>query len=756
MDIPFYEPFTIRDLAGVRGEIERLGLDLRVEEDVSRLLEETRVGDRRLANRFCVQPMEGHDAEEDGAPGVLTHRRYIRYATGGFGLIWVEATAVCAAGRAHRAQLHLHGGTQAAFASWVDEIRCTARAEWGRDVMLILQMSHSGGEDRLEPVGDAFIEAATLAGEAGFDGVDLMCCGEGVLAKRLAARPANNEGSFADRSRLHCEILRGIRERCPDLLLAVRLSAYNATRSPYGFGVDGADYRRVDPAEPNQFARMLRDSGVSMLSVTAAGPNLRESEERRAMEPLSDHEAPHEHPLMALARQLELARALRTAVPGMSVVGGGFTWLRQFLPQGAAGAVRDGAIDIAGMGRSALAYPDAPADLMRDGGLEPGKCCMVCYACARLLQDEKPVGCMIRDAAVYGAERDEPGPVDPARRVHEARRCHQCEAAPCIAASPTGTEIPTCLSLFARGRTQEAYEVIRRSDPLPELTAQLAPGWLESEGACIESALSGSPVPIQDLQYAISWTARREGQTGLRMTGEPSGRRVAVVGGGPAGMACTVRLLERGHCVVVIEGADCLGGVPERVVPNRRFSGAKAEMDAILGPAQAAGRLGLRCSTRLGGEISLQELLESHDAVLLAAGLWQERSIGNGNGITNGLQFLQRAKGNGWKRFPRRVAVLSGGDSAMDVAVTAKALGADEVYVVYGGPRSDMHWHLTESWFATEGVHLRVNAPARGYEFDRDGALRGMVLNDAATGSHGSESLLHADLVVEADSPSGP
>ena len=525
MEIPGYQPFYLKSLAELCAEIARLGIDIPADTDLARMAQPLAIGRKTIPNRLCAQPIAGGDAAPDGAPGELTRRRYRRYAEGRFGLIWVELTA---AGSAERpGQLCLNEGTLAAFRSIVEEMRASVADK----PTVIIQLTSGSTE--------ALIRAAMLAAEAGFDGVDFQCSRE-TLAEVLAA----------------------VKKRAPALLLATRLCAYDAVRG--GFGVSPADFRKPDLAEPIRFVQRLRESGLALLNVTAASPRLRGP--ARGVQARRDSENPDEHPLMTLDRQLHLSRALREAVPGLPVVGSGFSWLRQFVPEVAAGVLRDGIMDFAGLGRGALAYPSAPAEIFARGRMEAGSACMVCFACSQLRDEGETVGCVLRDPAVYGPVYRQMRRFDADQLLAGAARCHLCEAAPCVATSPTATDIPGFIQAFRNGDESRAYEIIRECDPLPELTARLSPAWMESEGACIETTLTGTPVPILDLQYTIAWRARERGETGVRFTAEATGKRVAIVGGGPAGIAAAIRLIELGHTVDLYEQSG----------PPRRRSRARA------------------------------------------------------------------------------------------------------------------------------------------------------------------------------------
>jgi NADPH-dependent glutamate synthase beta subunit-like oxidoreductase/2,4-dienoyl-CoA reductase-like NADH-dependent reductase (Old Yellow Enzyme family) len=702
VEIPGYQPFYISSPDDLRAEIARLGLGIPVEDDPAALAAGLTIGRTRVPNRFCAQPIAGGDAEATGAPGELTRRRYIRAARGGFGLIWVEMTA---AGPPEKSgQLGLHEETVLAFAALLREMRDGVAEK----PVVILQLA----AERLEKL----IRAALLAAEAGFDGVDLQCARD-ALPMALAE----------------------LQKQAPGLLLTTRLCVYEANRG--GFGVSVTDYRQPDLAGPIDFVRRLRDSGLALLNVTAASPAL--SGTARGVTGKSDAENPDEHPLTTLNRQLRLAHSLRAAFPALPVVGSGWSWLRQFVPQVAAGALRAGMIDFAGLGRGALAHPSLPQEVLAHGALEGGEECMICGACSQLRAAGEVVGCVLRDPEVYGPVYRHMRRFDGDSLLAGAHRCHLCEAAPCIRASPTGANIPAFIQAFRQGDESGAYEILRERDPLPELTAQFSPAWLESEGACIETTLTGTPVPILDLQLAIAWRARGRGQTGVRLPAEPSGKSVAIVGGGPTGLAATIRLLELGYSVDLYEQSQRLGGVPERVLAAHRHLSSQAEIEAILSPALAAGRLRLNFGVTLSGDLALADLRRSHSAVLVATGLWQQRSLGTARGVLGGLVFLESSG----LVVPDRVAILAGGDSAMDAARVVQSRGAKEIFVVFGGPRSAMHWHMPESWLATPGVHAMMHWQPLSYETDRDGQVCGVRLRHAKMAL---ETVLPVGMVIEA------
>jgi NADPH-dependent glutamate synthase beta subunit-like oxidoreductase/2,4-dienoyl-CoA reductase-like NADH-dependent reductase (Old Yellow Enzyme family) len=703
MELPGYEPFYLESVGALRAEIARLGLEVPVEEDNAVLGGSLCVGPTVIPNRLCAQPISGADASEDGSPSEHTRQRYRAYAEGAFGLIWVERTAAFIPETAR--QLCLSPATFPGFAAMVADIKAASLAP----PVVVLQLA----PDR--PA--ALVNAARLAREAGFDGVDLQ--GEPELLPDLLSR---------------------VRAEVPDLLLATRLCVYEAVRD--GFGVSPADFRIPDTTRPFEIVERLRKAGLRMLNLTCSSPVLKGPE--RGVRSKADHELTDEHPLMVLSRQLSLARSFRVRFPGIPIVGSGLSWLRQFVPHVAAGAVARGGMDIAGLGRSALAYPGLPLQVFSGRTLDPERTCMVCFACAQLQRGGRPVGCVLRTPDRYGPVYRDMRRLDDDRLRAGAARCHLCEAAPCSAKSATRTDIPAFIKAFREGREGDAYSVIRAGNPLPRLVSQTSPFWLEDEGACIETTLTGKPVPIRDLQYAIAWRAGERGATGVAIPAACSGKTVAVVGGGPAGIAAAARLLELGHRVGLHETSDTLGGVPSRLLArNRAIANPVEEIDALLGCAIESERLKISFGSTLGSNVFLPQLQARYDAVLLAVGLWKERSLGPAEGVLGALDFLEQWRGP----VPSRVAVLAGGDAAMDACVALEARGASELFVVFGGPRHALHWHMSEGWFANRGVHALMHWQPLGYALAASGRVNGVQMRHT---EFLLETVLHVDLVIEA------
>ena len=793
-----HKRFHLRDLDLLRGELAELGVNLPIDEDLSPLGEQVAVGRHQSPNRFVVQPMEGFDSTGDGSPGELSFRRYARYAAGGWGLIWFEATAVLDEARSNPRQLCLHHQNVDAYARLVDQTRRTALEAFGHEVVLVIQLTHSGRyskptgmprpmiahhsavldpkhhlpddyplvtDEYLDRLQDVYVEAAKLAARAGFDGVDVKSCHRYLVSELLAShtRQGKYGGSLENRSRLLRESLRKIAEAVPEVFVTTRMNVYDAIPHPYGFGVDRDNYELPDLSEPMELIGQLRRIGIPLLNVSIGNPYYNPHFGRPYDRPVHGACEPDEHPLAGVARFIDVTRRIQQQFPDLRVVAGGYSWLRHLMPYVAAGAIRSGWATLAGQGRGAFAYPDSPKDVLTKGRMDPAKTCVTCSGCTQIMRDGTRTGCVVRDNEVYGPEykRGRRFAIDHLRE--QARRCQDCETATCTAGCPAHVDVPAFVRAFADDDVPEAYEVLRRANVLPEMCACVCPAEVQCEGGCLERIFSDRPVPIRDIQLIVSRLARLDGLTGVRLPDVASGRRVAVVGGGPAGLACTIRLLEKGHAVTLFEKGPRLGGAPDSVIPQARYEDAAAEVDAILAPAVAAERIELKFGFALGEEVSLAELQEQYDAVFLGLGLARSTSLGNADGVVDALAFLQQAKRGTITSLSRPVAVLGAGNTAIDAALTAQGLGARDVYVVYRRSFAEMPaWPNERDRLLESGCHLLILTQPLGYETDEAGKLTGLRIARTVLGEPDesgrrapkvlpdTESVLQVDLVIEA------
>ena len=793
-----HKTFHLRDLDLLREELAELGLSLPIDMDVNVLGEAVAVARLQTPNRFVVQPMEGFDSDRDGGPGELSFRRYRRYAEGGAGLIWFEATAILHEARSNPRQLWLHEGSVDTYARLVEATREAARKNFGHDLVMTIQLTHSGryskpeGEPRpmiahhsevldpkhglppdyplvtddyLDRLEDTYVEAARLAARAGFDGVDIKSCHRYLISELLASftREGKYGGSLENRSRMLREVTARVAAEVPGVFVTTRMNVYDAIPRPYGFGVDRDDYQVPDLREPIEVIGQLRELGLPLLNVTIGNPYYNPHYGRPFDQPAAGLQAPEEHPLAGVVRFIEITRGVQEAFPELPVVASGYTWLRHLSPHVAAGVIRSGGATLFGQGRNSFAYPDSPKDVLATGRMDPHKTCVTCSGCTQIMRDGTMTGCVVRDYEVY-AEQYKLGrrfALDHLRR--EAERCRDCEFATCSAACPAGVDVPAFVRAFAEDDIQRAYDVLRERNVLPEMCAYVCPAEVQCEGGCLERIFSHCAVPIRDIQLVVSRVARRRGLTGVRLPEVASKRDVAVVGGGPAGVACAIRLLELGHSVTVYEKAGRLGGTPDGLIPSARYREATEEIDAVLKPAVEAGRVEIKLGVALGQDVSLDELRRRHAAVFLAAGLSRSTSLGQAEGVFDALAFLRDVKLGVITQAGPRVAVLGAGNTATDAAVTARRLGARDVYLVYRRSFAEMPaWPGERDEMLRAGCHVLVLTQPLGYETDADGRLVGLRVARTELGEPdesgrrrptllpGTESVLPMDQVIEA------
>jgi NADPH2 dehydrogenase len=410
------------------------------------------LGDRRAGNRWCIHPMEGWDATANGLPTDILLRRWQRFGESGAKLIWGgEAVAVVPEGRANPNQLCGPACGRAGFATLLSTVREAHREKHGRtdDLIVALQLTHSGrfskptaagrqpriayhhplldsrhgidptdascllSDDDVERLIDAYVAAARDAEAAGFDMVDLKACHGYLIHEFLSARrrPGRFGGDFAGRTRLLVTLVERVRAACPGLLIGVRLSLFDTVpwhkvgdhgepwpfqdSLPYdcGFGVDSSDPARIDLEEPTQLLTILRDLGVAAVNLSAGSPYTVPHISRPAAFPPSDGYPPPEDPLVGVWRQIDAARQAKAAVPGLVMVGSGYTYLQDYVVHAAQPAVRQGWIDMVGLGRMVLSYPELPADSLAGKPLVRGAVCRTFSDCTTAPRNGLRSGC---------------------------------------------------------------------------------------------------------------------------------------------------------------------------------------------------------------------------------------------------------------------------------------------------------------------------------------------------------------------------
>lgn len=789
------KPFCYSQLNKLQEDIASRNLELGTDDSIAPLLEPVKVGGFHLPNRLVVLPMEGCDGRADGSPDELTFRRYRRFASGGAGLLWVEATAVVEEGRANPRQLWIRRETLESFRALVRE----ALAAAPKRPYLVLQLTHSGryskpgraprpiiahrspyldplhklppdypviSDGDLERLEDRYVEAAKLAREAGFDAVDVKACHRYLISELHAShtREGRYGGSFENRTRFFRNVVGKIRAAAPGIAVTSRMNAYDAMAYPYGFGVDREDAARPDLREPIELVRFLKESGAPLVNITIGNPYYNPNVNRPFDWPVIGAPTPKEAPIEGVARFIGIVRRIQEAVPDLAVIGGGYSWLRQFFPHVAAAAVRRGWVTLVGLGRLSFAYPDFPRALEESGRLDPEKVCVACSACTQIMRDGGRAGCVPRDSAIYE-------PIYKAGRAEAldailemARACRQCNDPTCVSGCPAHVHVPEFVGQIATSHFREAYETLRAGNVLAAICGYVCPAGAQCEGRCINQHYDEA-VPIRHLQRWISRKALEEGWAAEPRSRAPAtGKRIAVLGGGPAGVAAAVTLASLGHEVCLMESAPAWGGQAEETIPEERLpvSIVEREIQSALDSSGVAER---RRNVRIGRDFTLDDVMrEGFDAALIALGLSRSVDLPGVrpvSGVEGALDFLASVKRG--RRIQGTVLVLGGGSTAMDAALAAQRAGASDVSIIYRRSFTEMPAYIEEREAAIRAsVHLFILTAPLEYLLDKDGSLSGIKVARTRLGAldesgrrrpeviPGSEHTIPADLVVEA------
>ena len=303
--------------------------------------------------------------------------------------------------------------------------------------------------------------------------------------------------------------------------------------------------------------------------------------------------------------------------------------------------------------------------------------------------------------------------------VHEARvasdRCYFCHDAPCITACPTSIDIPLFIRQIATGTPDAAAKTIFAQNIMGGMCARVCPTEQLCEEACVREAAEGKPVEIGRLQRFATDSLMSKGiHPFTRAT--PSGRRVAVVGAGPAGLSCAHRLALHGHEVVVFERLPKAGGLNEYGIASYKSPDdyAASEVEWLL----KIGGITVKTGMELGRDISLAELQADFDAVFLGIGLAGVNALRSAGedlaGVRNAVDFiadLRQVADKSTLPVGRDVVVIGGGMTAVDAAVQSKLLGAQNVTIAYRRGREKMSASIYEQDHAAQlGVRIIYNA----------------------------------------------
>lgn len=340
---------------------------------------------------------------------------------------------------------------------------------------------------------------------------------------------------------------------------------------------------------------------------------------------------------------------------------------------------------------------------------------------------------------------------------HEARvaadRCYFCYDAPCVTACPTAIDIPLFIRQIQADQPEAAAKTIFDQNILGGMCARVCPTEDLCEQACVRQAAEGKPVEIGRLQRYATDSLMAEGVHPYTRA-PATGKRVAVVGAGPAGLACAHRLAMKGHDVVVFDAREKPGGLNEYGIAAYKTVGgfAQAEVDWLL----QIGGISLEHGQRLGRDITVEGLKEQFDAVFLGIGLGGVNGLSipgeDLEGVADAVDFiavLRQAEDLTELPVGRRVVVIGGGMTAIDAAVQSKLLGAESVTVVYRRGRERMSASEYEQVLAaSKGVRLLFNlAPVA---IHGDGAAREVEFEYTAGEAAGERLRLPADQVFKA------
>ena len=317
------------------------------------------------------------------------------------------------------------------------------------------------------------------------------------------------------------------------------------------------------------------------------------------------------------------------------------------------------------------------------------------------------------DAAAYdGNFADLHPPLDRRAALVEASRCYFCHDAPCLEACPTGIDIPNFIRKISTDNVKGAAVEILKENIMGGACARVCPTEVLCEQACVRTAQEGKPVKIGLLQrYATDDLLDRGLQPFERAPS--SGKTVAVVGAGPAGLSCAHRLALLGHQVTVFEARDKAGGLNEYGIAAYKVPNdfAQREVAFIL----SLGGIEIRTGQALGGGVQLSDLRRDHDAVFLAMGLGGVRALGlegeDLDGVHDAVDYIETLRQTvdlGTLPVGRRVVVIGGGNTAIDIAVQTKLLGAEDVTLTYRRGPQDMSATGHEQELAqTKGVKIK-------------------------------------------------
>lgn len=337
----------------------------------------------------------------------------------------------------------------------------------------------------------------------------------------------------------------------------------------------------------------------------------------------------------------------------------------------------------------------------------------------------------------------------------EADRCLYCYDAPCTIACPTSIDVPLFIRQISSGNTKGAATTIFDQNIMGGMCARVCPTETLCEQVCVRNESEGKPVKIGRLQRYATDHLLETGETIFTRAPE-TGKSIAVVGGGPAGLSCAHALAREGHTVIVYDAREKLGGLNEFGIAAYKTvdNFAQREVDFIVG----LGGIEIKTGQRLGDTITLDALRKTHDAVFLAVGMGGINALGmdgeDSEGVLDAVDYiadLRQASDPSKLSVGRRVVVIGGGMTAVDIAVQSKMLGAEDVTIVYRRGKEHMNASEYEQELAQiNGVKIKLwSAPVKLLVDGKN--LTGIEFARTSISSAGKLELSEDHFTLEAD-----
>ena len=361
----------------------------------------------------------------------------------------------------------------------------------------------------------------------------------------------------------------------------------------------------------------------------------------------------------------------------------------------------------------------------------------------------------------------------PEMAIDEAKRCLNCKHKPCMEGCPVSVKIPEFLLLVAEGDFEGAYQKIKETNALPAVCGRVCPQEKQCEAKCVR-AIKGESVGIGRIERFCADYHMEHVEDKIEVPA-PNGKKVAVVGSGPAGLTVAGELAKKGYAVTVYEAFHTAGGVLMYGIPEFRLP--KDIVQKEIANLKAMG-VDIQTNVIIGRTILVDELLEDmgYDAVFIGSGAGLPSFMGlegeSLNGVYSANEFLTRINLMKGYKFPeydtpvyvgKNVAILGGGNVAMDAARSAKRLGAENVYIVYRRGREELPARAEEVLHAEEeGIEFKLLQNPTRFVGNEDGWVTGMEVIRMELGEPdesgrrrpvaiaGSEEMLDIDTVVVA------